>query len=302
MWQHLHILPDPRVFPLVVQVNFVFSPRLYGFSKRVSMTDARAFRAWSTSTRSCFHTSSQYRTSSESLSLYYSADELCVSHHDKIMAEVNGVSHSRDFEPPASSMIATRVFNGHGRPDLSPHQFAELLQESLATNEKGEPNISDDADTNFKLLTVVVSIGIEPYIEESDDPFQKQIDQGRNLSELKSCLDVVRLVIDRSPIVIHEPVHTATENVEEKPPVYAWLLSILLSVIAQDSSPEISSSCKAVLESCLKADEQCPCGSCGTVTELARETLSGESVQIRQHRDLTRPSNFEICLRIFDRQ
>ncbi|KAK5957292.1 serine/threonine-protein kinase M1 [Knufia fluminis] len=191
------------------------------------------------------------------------------------MARANGISHRRDLQPPPSSMLATHVINGAARPSLSRADFSSLLQESLGTDDEGHSNIGKDVNVNFKLISVIVQIGIDPLIStQENDPFQKRIDQGRSTSELKCCLDVIIFVLQQSPSIIYHDANSAGVAQHDVLPVYAWLLSIILSVVAQSSDVEIQKRCGDVVQGCIDADDKCSCGSCGSVVDLFRETVA----------------------------
>jgi len=173
-------------------------------------------------------------------------------------------------------MLATHVINGSIRPSLSRADFAALLQESLGTDEEGRRNIGKDVSVNFKLISVIVQIGVEPLIfTNENDPFHKRIDQGRNAPELKCCLDVIVLVLKQTPKIIFHDAGSAGIALGTVLPVYAWLLVIVLSVVVQTRNVEIHQRCGETLQACLDADEKCSCGSCGTVVDLFQEVVSG---------------------------
>lgn len=192
------------------------------------------------------------------------------------MARSNGIVSNRDYLPPPSSMLATHVIGGHGAPKLSRDDFSELLRESLDSKNGGESSIGNNIDVNLKLLSVVVGAGIEPLLNSrAEGPFRKPVDQGRNISELKSCLDVICLTVQRSPETALADIAPNIEKPEDSIPVYSWILSILLSIITLYSNTDILKSCANLQEACLQADKTCACGACGTIMNLTRECLSG---------------------------
>jgi len=174
-------------------------------------------------------------------------------------------------------MLATHVMNGAARPNISRADFACLLQESLGTDDEGHSNIGKDAAVNFKLVSVIVQIGIEPLISVQDnDPFQKQIDQGRNASELKCCLDIIILVLQQTPKIIFHDAGPADVARRDTLPVYAWLLTVVLSTVARARDVEVRNRCGDILQACLNIDENSSYGSCGPVLDLIREVVAGK--------------------------
>jgi len=173
-------------------------------------------------------------------------------------------------------MLATHVINGNRQPSLSRAHFAQLLQESLGTDEHGQPNLGEDVSVNLKLISVVVHIGIEPLLLTTEvDPFRERLDQGKKLSELKCCLDVIHLAIQRNVEVIFKPADLPADPETTFFPVYAWLLPTLLLVHAQCSDPEITNRCGDILQLFLSADARCICGTCGSVLDLLNDVTSG---------------------------
>lgn len=173
-------------------------------------------------------------------------------------------------------MLATHVINGNRQPNLSRANFAQLLQECLGTDEQGQLNLGEDVSVNLKLISVVVHVGVEPLLFPSEhDPFRERLDQGRNLSELKCCLDVIHLAVQRSPEVIFKLADLPADSEDVDLPVYAWLLSMLLSTYAQCVDPEISNRCGDILQLFMSADAKCICGTCDSVFDLLEGVSSG---------------------------
>ncbi|KAK5087209.1 serine/threonine-protein kinase M1 [Lithohypha guttulata] len=196
------------------------------------------------------------------------------------MALSNGASNARDFQPPPSSMLATHVVNSRGPPRLNAHDFAELLQESLSTNEKGESNIGTDAEVNRKLLNVVLSIGVQPLIEpQTDDPFRRRIDQGRNANQLKDCLDVLNLTLQRTPEIVFQHAGSNTHETENARPIHIVLLAAAVKLVLQSQKVDLSKKCADILQACLNADKNCACGSCGTIVDCYREIIADDKVE-----------------------
>lgn len=192
------------------------------------------------------------------------------------MAGSNALTNGGRFQPPPSSMIATHVINGQGQPNISRDDFAHLLQESLGTDDRGSPNLGEDVLVNLKLIVVIVRLGIEPLIEVTDDnPFRVPIDQGRNLSELRCCLDVIELAFRQTPDIVFKDVEALADVQTKSSPVYAWLLPILLSVVLQSSDVEIHKKCADLLQLCLGGGKNCSVGDCNSVADYLKDVVSG---------------------------
>lgn len=181
-------------------------------------------------------------------------------------------------------MLATHVVNRRGRLNISEKDFAELLRESLGQNDKGESNITKDVPTNKMLLNVIMSIGLIPIAEaKSDDPFAKQLKQAKFVTQLKDCLDVIYLILEKSPAVLFQDavihrkgVIVPSEAQTDNTPIYVWLISSLLPIAARSTDTEIVQRCSKTLHACLSFDYRCAYGGCNTLNELLRNVLSGE--------------------------
>lgn len=173
-------------------------------------------------------------------------------------------------------MIATHVINGRGQSNISRDDFANLLQESLGTDDEGLPNLGKDVLVNLKLIDVIARLGIEPLVAAStDDPFRARIDQGKNLPELKCCLDVIELAIRQTPEIVFKDVESFA-NVQTGPSaMYAWLLPAILSIILQSSNVEIHQKCAELLHLCVRGDADCSVWSCNSVAEYMKDVVSG---------------------------
>lgn len=193
------------------------------------------------------------------------------------MAGPVAITNGGRFQPPPSSMIAAHVINGRGQPNISRDDFAHLLQESLGTDEKGRPNLGEDVVVNLKLIVVIVRLGIEPLIDTPrDNPFQQQLDQGRNLSELQRCLDVIELAFHQTPALVFKDVESLADVQTKASAVYMWLLPILLSIVLQSSNVEIHKKCTNLLGACLTDDSRCSAGECSSVAKYFKDVVSGK--------------------------
>lgn len=185
-------------------------------------------------------------------------------------------------------MLATHVVNGGGQPKISQADFAQLLQESLGTDEQGHTNIGGNAEVNFKLLSAVMQIGIESHLVRREknadrDPFQPSLDQGRNATELQQSLEVVALIIEQTPQVLFQEEVSQPDGHHANVPPFVCLLSFVVALSTLTSNTDILRSCSKVLGSCLKADDKCSSGTCGSVAEIVREVLGGKLRSLPVH-------------------
>lgn len=195
------------------------------------------------------------------------------------MPQLNGTTRSRNGNLTGSTLIATHLIDEERNPSISRANFAHLLQESLGTDDQGQPNLGQDLATNLKLITVIVQIGIEPLLSSPEnDPFKKRLDQGKNLLELKCCLQVIHLATQRSPDIIFSLANPSADGKDVHVPVYTWLLPILFSVELLCTDAEVHRCCEDILQNLLKADAKCSCGTCGSVVDLLRDVLNGKSI------------------------
>lgn len=191
------------------------------------------------------------------------------------MAGPIAITNGGRFQPPPSSMIATHVINGRGRSNISRDDFANLLQESLGTDEEGRPNLGKDVLVNLKLIDVIARLGIEPLITaSSDDPFRARIDQGKNLGELKCCLEVIQLAFRQTPEIVFKDVDSLADVKTGSSAMYAWLLPTLLSIVLQSSNVEVHQQCTELLQLCVRGDG-CSAWSCNSIAEYMRDVVSG---------------------------
>lgn len=182
------------------------------------------------------------------------------------MAPVNGAVRSVNAGPPPSSMLAAHVVNGNGPPQLSRDSFAQLLEESLGTDDYGEPNLSRDENVNSKLVVVIVQLGIEPHLRSSNsDPFRSKPDLGKNGAELKCCLDVLQLAIDRSPSVLYKPLEGMQDDTNANAQLFTWLLPKLLSLLSKLDQVDLRRSVSNIISATIKVDAICLSGSCESI-------------------------------------
>lgn len=193
------------------------------------------------------------------------------------MANANGGGLNRkDFQPPPSSILASHLANGTGRSKLSRDGFAQLLDEALSNDEDGKSNISSDVAINTKLIVVVAQVGIQPVLDDNnDDPFRAKADQGRGGAQLKSCLDVLHMVILRSPTVVYQPLNQDDSSSDDPLPIFAWLTPILVCLSLRSKNSSIVTLCSTILQTFLKQDDICLCQTCGTVATYLQSCSIG---------------------------
>lgn len=195
------------------------------------------------------------------------------------MSGTNGVAHGVRGVPPPSSMLASRVADGFANRNLSRDNFTRLLHESLSDDENGEPNLGTDTLMNARLIGVIIQVGIEPLLTgKSTDPFERQIDLGNASDELKNCLAVVQLALDRTPDVIHHPIDAVQCPERASQGLYTWLLPAVLLMSVYSKDLEKTSQCQRIVLMCLQDRSNCPCGGCGTSQLYLQHLMKGRPI------------------------
>lgn len=196
-------------------------------------------------------------------------------------------SQAPRFQPPPSSILATHVVSTSASPVLTSEEFANLLQEVLGPTETGELNNIVDTETNLKLLNIILLVGVLPFIDfNAEGPFKKPFAQGANLEQLKKCLDVLHLAVDRSPQVLFKPTGRNIYPGTESPPIHVLLLAVSASLNLKSKDAEIVTKSGDLLRLCLVADCNCPCGGCSTVSNFHKELLNALSQLASQRSSL----------------
>lgn len=170
------------------------------------------------------------------------------------MAAVNGMRRPNGFEPPPSSILASRIVNGDDTIELNQASFNQLLAESLGNDEFGQPNLGGDASVNLKVIEIVLKAGVDPALRENvENPFRSTGIQARSNSQFLTCLEVIRTAVTRSPSVLFAKTSTIArgEDVTAQP-LYTWLLPKILSALTPQSSPECTEAVKEVLSTCIE--------------------------------------------------
>lgn len=197
------------------------------------------------------------------------------------MASLLTASQARGAGPPPSSILATCVVGTREPSRLKSDDFATLIAESLGADKNGEPNIVANVEINLKLLEVMLIAGVLPFIDiQTEDPFRKQPVRGENLEQLKKCIDVINLTIQRTPEVLFEITGSDIHAATGAPPLHAVLLVVSASFISQSKDPDLATKSGELLKHCLAADEKCSCGGCDSILDLHRQVLSGESAAL----------------------
>ena len=182
------------------------------------------------------------------------------------MVRTNGVHAVNGFRPPPSSILATRVGDGDDALEFNEESFNQLLEESLGTDENGQPNLGSDASLNHTLICIITKAGIDPFIQDlRDNPFQSSTALSKTDAQISCCLDVIRTAIERSPQVIF--VKSVPENLatgDDQVPLYSWLLSKVLPLLIPAVSQSVRDSVLKVVSAILLADVDDDKGSRGS--------------------------------------
>lgn len=173
-----------------------------------------------------------------------------------VMAPVLAARPMTGFEPPPSSILATHVVHGNGVPDLDRDNFKQLLAEVLSTDEQGQPNLGADVSVNHRLICIIFQVGIESSLEEN--PFRSNAGAGRTDAQLLNCLEVIQLVIERSPQVIAVKSDQGGQNgLDWTSPLYAWLFPRLLPLLVSSQSIQVRDGVSAIYDAMLRASMNC---------------------------------------------
>ncbi|KIW67369.1 hypothetical protein PV04_06630 [Phialophora macrospora] len=194
------------------------------------------------------------------------------------------------FEPPPSSILVTHVVHGNGAHDFDQDSFNQLLAEASGSDDQGQPNLGGDVAVNHKLICIVFQIGIEPALEEN--PFRAATAARKGKSQLRTCLEVLQVAIERSQQVIfvksdREGIGAATKACS----LYSWLIPTLLPLVASDQTDEIGDAVLELLGSMVDADKKCtPYSSSDVVLSFLRNSVSS-ILSVAASRPPTRPTD-----------
>ncbi|KIW57017.1 hypothetical protein PV05_05622 [Exophiala xenobiotica] len=166
------------------------------------------------------------------------------------MAPVLAVRPTNGFEPPPSSMLATHVVQGNGVPEFDRDSFSQLLAEALGSDEQGRSNLGADVAVNHKLICIIFQVGIDRALEEN--PFQSAAVAGKAAPQLRTCLEVLQLAIERSPQVLF--VKSEDNDVLGQGSVlYCWLIPRLIPLLTYDG---LRDTVQQVLDTMLQGDSK----------------------------------------------
>ncbi|RMZ81831.1 hypothetical protein DV738_g2114, partial [Chaetothyriales sp. CBS 135597] len=172
------------------------------------------------------------------------------------MVRANGAAQQNPFEAPPSSILVTRVVHGDQSTVFDQASFNQLLQESLGSDENGQPNLGSDITVNRKLINIIIKAGIDPFIRDSSsNPFGSNDASGTEEAQFLSCLDVITIAIARAPEVIYIRNLAEDENHDERQiPLYSWLLPKLLTQVTPKCSQARKDSVLGIVKTVLDAD------------------------------------------------
>ena len=110
------------------------------------------------------------------------------------MAPANGVPLMNGFHPPPSSILATRVVNGDDASEFNQDSFNQLLEESLGTDENGQPNLGSDVSINHKLICIIIKAGVGPFLRDlRENPFRSSA--ASSSTDAQSCVALMSFVL-----------------------------------------------------------------------------------------------------------
>lgn len=171
-------------------------------------------------------------------------------------AVVRPTLHTDD--PLPSTLAAQIVDSLTKRKKQSKHQdqesFQQLLREILDAGEEQNgysDSIETNVEVNHKIIYVVVRSGIE--VMFNDDPFNNKGDlskQGLN------SLVVIRLTIRRSPEVLFFKPKAHEFDPKLGGPLFLWLISILLNVLAREGDHDIRAATLQLLQTILRLERK----------------------------------------------
>lgn len=156
------------------------------------------------------------------------------------MAATNGVRRPNPFEPPASSILASRIVNADDAFELNQASFNQLLAESLGNDESGQPNLGSDVSVNLKVIEIIVKAGIDTTLRDIvENPFRSNGAPVESNAQFLSCLEVIRTAIERSPGVLFASTSITGGREHGAPqPLYIVLVPRLISALTPHYSPD----------------------------------------------------------------
>jgi serine/threonine-protein kinase ATR len=186
-------------------------------------------------------------------------------------------------QPLPSTRIATHLAptNGSIYPHFDREDFMLLLEESLGSDEDGQPNLGHDLVVNHKLICVIIKAGLDAIDIRSDDPFRKDNEYH---DQIQRCLEVVHLAVDKTPDALF--VISRSEDLgpkAENTPLFVWVVPKFLSLLLLDKfdSKLIANYVWPVLGKMLDSEKQCSKSSdlCTSITIYIEEMVEGCAYQ-----------------------
>ena len=180
------------------------------------------------------------------------------------------------FEPPPSSILITHVVHGNGVPDFNRDNFNQLLAEALGSDEHGQPNLGADVSVNHKLICIVFQVGIERALEEN--PFRPAKTAAEGDRQLRTCLEVLQVAIERTPQVIFVTAgRQGTGAFTNTCPLYSWLMPTLLPLVASTQIHDVRDAVLELFNTMVEADRKCTTSSSSDVVlGVFRAAVSGK--------------------------
>ena len=160
---------------------------------------------------------------------------------------------------PPSTIVQAQLVNklhkpsGHFRQDEAA-TFRQLLKEVLDTNNEPASSLVDSFDilsTNYKLIFVIVKVGLDPLLREVTPVIQNEL-----VRQALDCLKAIYQTIQRTPsILFNEP--TASDSISSTDvPMFTWLVPKLLLIACISQDDDLVEACKSCIVHLLCIDRQ----------------------------------------------
>ena len=188
------------------------------------------------------------------------------------MPITNGASHVNGDNPPPSTMLAAQVVEVDG--NLDKDKFDQLLDAVLDSN----ADVGNDPQVNGKLIGIVTQAGLKNSLDEvpTENPFNARSFSGRDAAHIGTCLDAIRMAVERAPQALFIMVPPPDAHGSKQETVYAWLIPKLLSLIRDEDATVVTRSALAALDACLLVDSRCSqTPACGMIRDYFAICLRG---------------------------
>ena len=122
--------------------------------------------------------------------------------------------------------------------------FRQLLKEVLDTQDEPTSSASESSDTlltNYKLIFVIVKVGLDPGHQHGQSS-----DQNESVKQAMNCLKAIMQTIQRTPSILFIPPNASDQLISD-PPMFLWLIPKLLLLTTLSNSDDFKVAC----ESCL---------------------------------------------------